>query len=301
MKITHITESRRRSALAIALTAALSLGFTAPLWAATAAAASAEPASASPSMKPAQKCLSEVRAFESQMQKDGYWLHGSGLGYGYPMYGYGYGYGYDEAVAPPAMGSASSPHATAYWRARPGYEIRTLVASATILAQRGQQKTCEALLGATRDIYGRYSADLRRGDAPRSDGAAWRRQRLAEAQPVTDNKGSYRSDQLIGTDVLNPKGDDLGSVADLVLSPQTGKIAYLVIGRGGVFGIDEKYVPVPWGAFKATPGAGLLVLDSTKTVMDSAPKVAEDHFSAHGDFSAQSKTIDDYWTAHRGK
>lgn len=299
IKITNATEPQRRSALAVALTAALSLGFSAPLFAATAAAAPPERAGVSPVMKPARKCLSDVHAFQSQMQKDGHWLHGSGLGYGYPMYGYGFGY--DEAVSPPAMGSASSPHATGYWRARPGYEIRTLVASATILAQRGQQQTCEALLSATRDIYGRYSGELRRGDAPRADGAAWRRERLAEAQPVANAKTSYRSDQLIGTDVLNPKGDDLGSVSDLVLSPQTGKIAYLVVGRGGVFGIDEKYVPVPWAIFKATPGAGLLVLDSTKAVMDAAPKVAEDHFSAHGDFSAQSKTIDDYWTAHGTK
>ena len=297
MKITKVTEPQRRSALALALIAALSLGLSAPLWAATVAPASTEHAGASPSVKPAQKCLSDVHAFESKMQKDGYWLHGSGLGYGYPMYGYGY----DNPVPPPAMGAATSLDKTGYWRARPGYEIRTLVASATILAQRGQQQTCEALLATTRVLYGQYSEDLRRGDAPRSDGAAWRRERLAEAQPVADNKTSYRSDQLIGTDVLNPHGDDLGSVSDLVLSPQTGKIAYLVIGRGGVFGIDEKYVPVPWGNFRATPGAALLVLDSTKSVMDAAPKVAEDRFSAHGDFSAQSKTVDDYWSAHVAK
>ena len=73
----------------------LCLGLASPLLAAEPqAAGTANPPSSSPPIKPAEKCLTDLRAFDSQMRKDGYWLGGSGYGYGYPMDGPGYGYGY---------------------------------------------------------------------------------------------------------------------------------------------------------------------------------------------------------------
>jgi sporulation protein YlmC with PRC-barrel domain len=302
LKCTSPPIAMRHSALVVSLTAALSLGFAAHAHAATAAPMVAKPgapteASAAAAAKSTQKCRSDLRVFDAQMQKDGYWLRGAGYGYGYgyPMDGYNY----DES-RPVPMGSERSLAATGYWRARPGYEVRTLLASAKILAERGQEQACEALLGATRDVYSRYAADLRSGDVPRADVSRWRSEQLAAAQPISSST-SYRSDQLIGTGVLSPRGDDLGSVEDLVMSPQTGKIAYLVIGWGGFFGIDEKYVPVPWEDFKATASTNLLVLDTTKTVLEGAPRVKESQFSAHGDFAQQSQKVDDYWKGHFAK
>ena len=74
---------------------------------------------------PAKTCLSDLRAFDSQMEKDGYWPSGAGFGYGYSMDGY------------------PSGSATGYHDVRPSYKLRTLIASANILAQRGEQQLCE--------------------------------------------------------------------------------------------------------------------------------------------------------------
>jgi sporulation protein YlmC with PRC-barrel domain len=172
-----------------------------------------------------------------------------------------------------------------------------LVASANILAQHGQQQSCEAVLATTRDIYKLYVADMRSGKLPLVDMLGWRNQLLAAAEPVTSKNTSFRSDELLGTDVRSPQDEALGSVNDLVISPQTGKIAYLVIGQGGIFGIDEKYVPVPWDDFKITPNVNLLVLDTTKGALNAAPQVSHDQFATPGQFDQESQKVDAYWKA----
>ncbi len=287
----HLRQGRKLQTVATALSAALSLGAAGPLLAAPApllvAAADAASAGkvAAADVKPDHACMGDLRTFSDQMQKEGYWLRGSSLGYGYPLYGYGYG-------DPGMTGSGIS---RGYSRARPGYEIRMLVGSASILAERGEGQACRAVLTSARNLYERYAADLRDGKVPRVDLVGWKQHQLAIAKPVASSERAFRSDQLIGTDVLTPKGEDLGSVSDLVMSPKTGKIGYLVVGRGGIFGIGEKFVPVPWNSFKATPGLSMLVLDTTESTIDAAPRVQGNKFAPHGDFDSESQKIDAYW------
>jgi len=302
MKRNQETLAMKRSALTASLTACFCLGIAAPLLAAASpqTAEAHKPrreARAASNERPAKKCLADLQAFDGRMQKGGYWLRGSAYGYGYPMYGYGYG---ERGMLRP-KGAGVVSEETGYMRARPGYEVRTLIASANILAQHGQQRACEAVLTSTRHIYTAYAAGLRKDGVARADLPGWRHEQIDAAKPVTGSSDSFRSDQLVGTDVVNRKDEGLGSVDDIVLSPQSGTIAYLVIGRGGVFGIDEKYVPVPWKSFKATPGTNLLVLDTTKSSMEAAPRVKEDQFSPNGDFGKQSAKVDEYWKAHLSK
>jgi sporulation protein YlmC with PRC-barrel domain len=241
--------------------------------------------------KPAQGCLSDLRTFSGEMQKGGYWLGASDYGYGYPMGGLGFGYAYPMIGYP--LGAANS-----YPTARSGYKIRTLIASANILAQNGQQQICENVLETARGFYKTYAADMQDRKVATADGQSWQQQQITAARAVTGQNVGFRSDQLLEADVRGPQNEALGSVHDLIMSPQTGKIAYLVIGRGGIFGIDEKYVPVPWEDFKVTGNLSLVVLDATKAAMDAAPKVSDDEFAAPANFDRESRKVDAYWKTH---
>ena len=272
--------NRRVSTLAGAF---LCLGFAPTLLA-------AQPAATGAAVKPAEKCLNDLATFDDQMAKEGYWLGGAGYGYGYPMEGYG--------LFGPGLGPG--PGLTGYQSARLGYKLRTLIASANILAHQGKQQPCEDVLAATREIYKFYVADMHKASMPQADVPGWRQLQINAAQPVTSNT-SFRSDELLGTGVRTPQNEALGSVEDIVMSPQRDKIAYLVIARGGIFGFDEKYVPVPWEAFKITPNVKLLVLDTTKSVLDGAPQVNNEQFAAPGQFDRESQKVDAYWKAHLSK
>ena len=285
----------KRSTLARSAAALLCLGFATPLLAAQPNPAGTENQTSSSetkatAVKPAEKCFSDLRAFDNQMDKDGYWLGGSGYGYGYPTAGFGFG--------PPMMAGRTEGPGIAYQNTRPGYELRTLIAAADILARQGQQQPCEDVLGTSRAIYKVYVADMHSGKMPPADVQSWRQQQIAAAQQVTTTNTSSRSDELVGTEVRSPQNEALGSVDDLMTSPQTGKIDYVVIARGGIFGIDEKYVPVPWAAFKISPNLSLLVLGTTKGALATAPQASKDQFSTPGHFDELSQKVDAYWKTH---
>ncbi len=237
--------------------------------------------------KPAEKCLGDVKALNADMTKGGYWLGGSEAGYGYPMGGYGYG----------MMGGEWNAGTAGYGSARPGFEARTLVSSATILGQLGQQQSCEAVLATARTVYARYTKDLHDRGARSADQPGWQSRQIQAAVPVTGNNMSFRSDQLIDTNVVSSGNETLGSVHDMVTDPKTGKIAYLVISRGGLFGIDASYVPVPWADFKFNANAGMLVLDTTRSALSGAPQVNDNQFTEAGQFAPESQKVDAYWSS----
>jgi sporulation protein YlmC with PRC-barrel domain len=92
------------------------------------------------------------------------------------------------------------------------------------------------------------------------------------AQTVAKGTNLPRASKLIGADVENGQGEDLGQIEDVVLDPQEGRVAYAVLSFGGFLGLGEKYFAIPWSALTAKAGDDdTLILNVDKEKLKNAP------------------------------
>jgi hypothetical protein len=80
----------------------------------------------------------------------------------------------------------------------------------------------------------------------------------------------------------NMKNQDLGKVEDLLLD-RADRVAFAIIGRGGVLGIGENHIPIPWSKLGMTENREnatvSVAIDSTKAKLEMAPIVKGDNYA----------------------
>lgn len=81
--------------------------------------------------------------------------------------------------------------------------------------------------------------------------------------------------QLVGLGVRNQESERLGEINELIIDREACQVTYLVIGAGGVLGIGEKLVLVPWNAFTFDVAAEeidqIVLLNVDQQVLAEAP------------------------------
>jgi sporulation protein YlmC with PRC-barrel domain len=102
-----------------------------------------------------------------------------------------------------------------------------------------------------RDSFGMYKAgpDRRRGPGPEMMGA----------------------ETLVGNDVYNHKGEDLGDIKEIMLDMRNGNVAYAVLSFGGFLGMGEKLFAVPWNALTLDTTNKRFVLNVERERLKDAP------------------------------
>jgi hypothetical protein len=218
------------------------------------------PGAEAPKRQMAQQCLNDLQAFEEQLWRVGF------------------------GALPPGGYGASTPLGYSGFHvfgveATPGKTMQALRDAAYVYVFEGDERSCQRELAAMRAVYDQHQKLIGTETDDANVRTAWRRARLARAEPVTKMNDLMRIDVLVGSEIRNPKDEQLDEIADIVLNPEKRGILYVLVSRGGFVGFGGKQVAVRWSDLRATEGHELYVLDVAPKAMDEAPAVDRRNFA----------------------
>ena len=86
------------------------------------------------------------------------------------------------------------------------------------------------------------------------------------------------ADTLIGNDVCNPEGEDLGDIKEIMLDMRSGRVGYAVMSFGGFLGMGEKLFAIPWSALTLDTENKRFVLNVEEERLKNAPGFDTNHW-----------------------
>ena len=99
------------------------------------------------------------------------------------------------------------------------------------------------------------------------------------SEPVAQGpRPVLRAKSVVQGQVMNPQGQRLGEIEDVVLDVTTGKVAYAVLAFKRFPRPGEKWFALPWQALKQSKGLGTFLLAVEAQVLDAAPGFDRDRW-----------------------
>lgn len=87
---------------------------------------------------------------------------------------------------------------------------------------------------------------------------------------------SLSASTLTGDKVRNPEGEQLGSLEEIVIDLDDGRVSYAVVATGGFLGLGNKFFAVPWDMLFVDTDNKEIVLDISKDALEGAPGFDQD-------------------------
>jgi sporulation protein YlmC with PRC-barrel domain len=91
------------------------------------------------------------------------------------------------------------------------------------------------------------------------------------------------ANSLLGNDVYNKDGEDLGDVNEFMIDMAPGKVAYAVLSFGGLMGMGDKLFAVPWAALELDTANKRFTLNVLKDALKDAPGFDKDQWPSMSD------------------
>jgi sporulation protein YlmC with PRC-barrel domain len=115
-----------------------------------------------------------------------------------------------------------------------------------------------------------------------------------QSPTATKSMRDMRASRLIGSEVGNAQGDNLGNIKDLIIDVANDRVYYAVLSFGGFMGMGDKLFAVPVSALRPVGSDDKVVLNVDKARLKGAPGFES---RAYPDFNApQYRTeVDGYF------
>lgn len=78
-------------------------------------------------------------------------------------------------------------------------------------------------------------------------------------------------DEIVGVEVENPQGDNLGKIEAIMLDKASGKVAYVVLTFGGFLGMGTKLFAMPWHIFSYNPKREKFIISLSPDKLKHSP------------------------------
>jgi sporulation protein YlmC with PRC-barrel domain len=151
-----------------------------------------------------------------------------------------------------------------------------------------------AFLVATPLVAGAQAT--RQSDRPASDrDATMKRDTARDTRPSFRPEGNVvESKDIIGARIKNAEGKDVGEIDNVLIDPQSGRISHVVVGLGGLMGVGEKKVVVPWSDVKmaSTKNGRKAAFTMDQAKLESAPRYERSARADHSPSASPATTRD---------
>lgn len=104
------------------------------------------------------------------------------------------------------------------------------------------------------------------------------------------------ADTLVGNDVYNIKGEDIGEIKDIMLDMRSGRVSYAVLSFKPFLSMGEKLFAVPWNAMTLDTVQKQFTLDIDIDRLKEAPGFDKSHWPNMAD-QAWQQEINAYYRA----
>lgn len=93
-----------------------------------------------------------------------------------------------------------------------------------------------------------------------------------------------KAGDVIGVSVKNRMDENLGEITDIVLDKFTGQTCYVLLSFGGIMGIGEKVLAIPWKSLHHSESEDCFLLNRTKESLKLAPTFNKDFQPENADW-----------------